>query len=435
MLDDKGSWRLGSRAATMGLLLAAVSGTALAQSPAWHLAPLTKLRLSVVQFMPASGDYRRWDALNSDLEVSADGTVLVPTLGPMPVGTMTPDELAATISERLQAKLGLVDRPDATLQVVEYPPIYLVGSVTTPGQYPFRPGMTVLQAVAVGGGDYRGNSQNSMSDTIKLQGDLETMANDTVRTTARIARLEAELAGAAEIDFPPALNASDPTVAEVMRQERVIFAARRNEIGRQTSALDDLTALFNAELDALQQKAASIDDQIKQAQLQLDNVKDLVSKGVATVSRQSDLERAVAGLRSDRLDNIIATMNARQGLNQALRDRAKLEDDHRSEVSVALQTEQANLERLRFSQATTTRLLRQASDFDSEARKGQASQSYAYTIIRPGDAGAPTELAASESTPLMPGDLLKVALVVGPSAVSGTAAADAGSPASSASLR
>ena len=62
--------------------------------------------------------------------------------------------------------------PDATLQVVEYPPIFVAGAVATPGQYAFRPGMTVLQAVAIGGGQYRGDSHAAPNDTIKLQSDL-----------------------------------------------------------------------------------------------------------------------------------------------------------------------------------------------------------------------------------------------------------------------
>jgi protein involved in polysaccharide export with SLBB domain len=401
------------RALAASCLIILAPCPAFAQEAPYHLAPLTRLRLTVVQFTPTTGDYRRWDALGGEMVVSPEGTVIVPTIGSIPASSLSPDELAAEIADRLQAKLGLIDRPDATVQIVDYPPIYLVGSVATPGQYPFRPGMTVLQAVALGGGEYRGEGQANPSETIKLQGELQGLADDILRSTARVARLQAELAGATEITFPSVLDGHDPAVAEIIGQEQTIFAARQNELTRQTTALGELSELYHAELDVLDQKSQSIDDQVKQAQQQLDGVKQLVEKGVATASRQADLDRMVSGLRSDRLDNLIATMTARQGLNAAMRDQAKLEDDQRSEVSAQLQTEQVGLQRFELNQTTTMRLLRQATDLASDVKdRSNAPQGIVFTIIRQ-QHGKASEIAATESTALVPGDLLKVSVGAG----------------------
>lgn|SRR6185437_6772266 len=413
---------LGRGSIVWSLALLGLSGTALADTPAYHLAPLTKLRLTVVQFVPSTGDFKRWDALGGDLQVSPDGTIVVPILGTLPAANASADELAAEIAAKLQEKLGLVDRPDATLQVVEYPPIFVAGAVATPGQYAFRPGMTVLQAVAIGGGQYRGDSHAAPNDTIKLQSDLQGAANDIVRTTARLARLTAQLAGAKTITFPSALNASDPTVAAIMAQEKAIFAAQQNELSRQTAALTDLGSLFKAEIDALDEKGKAIDDEIAQAQQQLDGVRALVAKGVVVLSRQTDLERSLSGLRADRLDNVIATMSARQGLSESTRNLAKVEDDSRSALSVQLQGEQARLEQLDLTQTTNLRLLRQATSFaatDADSKREQAG-GLVYTIVRE-QAGTVATLPASEATALQPGDLVKVAVSMGPTAQSGNA--------------
>src|SRR5882762_10153674 len=80
-------------------------GGAPACAAAYHLAPLTRLQLTVVQFASATGDYRRLDAIGAELVVSPDGTILVPTLGSIPVSKLSPDELATEIATRLQAKL------------------------------------------------------------------------------------------------------------------------------------------------------------------------------------------------------------------------------------------------------------------------------------------------------------------------------------------
>ena len=114
--------RVTAAGAMASMLSVALPLPAFADAAPAQLAPLTKLRLTVVQFMPTTGDYRRWDALGGDLVVSPDGSVLVPTLGSIPAGDLSPDQLAAVIADKLQAKLGLVDRLDSCVQIVEYPP-------------------------------------------------------------------------------------------------------------------------------------------------------------------------------------------------------------------------------------------------------------------------------------------------------------------------
>jgi protein involved in polysaccharide export with SLBB domain len=393
----------------------ALSGVSPAQADPYRLAPQTKLRLTVVQFMPTKGEFQRWDALGGDVVVSSEGTVLLPVLGPISVSNLDTSQLAAEIAKRLQAKIGLVDLPDTTVEIVEYPPIYIVGNLKTPGQYQFRPGMTVLQAVALAGGEFRSDNQGSQSETIRLQSDLQDVGDDLLRTSARIARLQAELSGAKELQLPAELTdaATDGSGSEIAQQEQTIFTARTNELSRQTTALAELGDLFVASIDVLQQKSQALDQQIAQSDKELEGVASLVQKGVATVSRRSDLERAIAGLRSDKLDNVIATMTARQQLNESKRNLAKLEDDRRTEVAQSLQTEQTNLERLQLKQTTSMRLLRQATSLIANDKLQEAirAQGPVISIVRQVN-GQSEETAATETTALMPGDLVKVAVNV-----------------------
>ncbi|MDB5560937.1 MAG: exopolysaccharide biosynthesis protein [Hyphomicrobiales bacterium] len=399
--------------AGVGLAFFALSGATLAQAEPYRLAPQTRLRLSVVQFMPSRGEFQRWDALGGEVVVSPEGNILLPVLGSVTVGNLDAAGLAAEIAKRLQAKIGLVDLPDATVEIVEYPPVYMVGNVKTPGQYQFRPGMMVLQAMALAGGEFRSESQGGQSETIKLQGDLQDIAADILRTSARIARLQAELAGAKQLQLPPELTKASAAAAagEIATQEQTIFTARTNELNRQTTSLSELGDLYLAEIDVLQQKSKALDQQVAQSEEELAGVTSLVQKGVATVSRRSDLERTLAGLRSDRLDNTIATMTARQDLNESKRNLAKLQDDRRTEVSLALQGEQTNLERLQLRQTTTLRVLRQANELIANEKQSEVvkARGPVFSIVRQVN-GASEEIAASEATSLMPGDLVKVAL-------------------------
>lgn len=398
--------------AAMLVALTLLPGRTLAVDIPYKLVPFTKLALKVVQFLPETGDYKSWDVIGGPLTVAADGTISIPTLGSIAATGLTADQLGAQVAKRLQDKLGLVDLPDASVEIVEYPPIYLIGAVTTPGEYRYRPDMTVLEAVALAGGQFRSTEVSNSSESIKLQASLQGSVGDILRARASIARLQAELKGADTIAFPPELAKSGSPLAQaIMDQETVVFGARRDEFERQNAGLNDLVALYKAEIDVLDQKAQAVDDQIATTQKQLDGVTSLVKSGVSTVSRQTDLERSLAGLRADRLDNTIATMSARQGLSETQRNIAKLQDDRRSSASVDLQTAQASLDRLMLDRETSMRMLGWESQQAAAraAQKKAAQSGLVYTILRQQGA-QPVTITADETTPLEPGDVLKVAL-------------------------
>ena len=46
----------------------------------------------------------------------------------------------------------LLRNPSVSVEVVTYRPIFVLGEVNRPGQYPYQPGMTVVTAAAVAGG-------------------------------------------------------------------------------------------------------------------------------------------------------------------------------------------------------------------------------------------------------------------------------------------
>lgn len=404
------------RALQVALLVGVTAFAPAAYAAALALTPMTKLRLTVVQFVASTGDYKRWDALGGDMDVGPDGTLSVPTLGSIDVSGMSPDQLGAEIGTRLQVKLGLLDAPDATVQVLAYPPIYIVGNVSAPGQYAYQPGMTVVQALALAGGERRGATASTLSDTIKLQSDLDGYASDILRATVRIARLKSEFAKADTITFPATVSASDPASAEIIAQEQLIFQAHINELSRQQTGLVQLADLYNAQIDALQQKSTTLDEQVVQAQKQVESVTALVRAGSATVSRLNDVERALSDLHSQKLDNVIATMTAQENLNRSQRDLAKLQDQQQSDTAGQLQQEQAGLEKLLLNQTSSMRMLRQSVEFDQNAvLASTARTSVAYSIVRQKDGTAAT-LDATEASALLPGDLVRATLsMVAPS--------------------
>ncbi|WEX74990.1 polysaccharide biosynthesis/export family protein [Sinorhizobium numidicum] len=373
-----------------------------------QLGPQTKLRLTIVQWMPTKGEYQQWEALGGELIVSEAGTISLPVLGMIAVGNFDPPGLATEIAKRLQAKIGLVEVPETTVEILEYPPVYVVGDVASPGEYKFRPGLTALQALAMSGGEFR-ETNSGPRDKIELIGELQGTDLALLRSHARIARLQAEMAGAKEIQFPQPFGADSTLAAAIHNQERIIFSARANVLARQSKSFSELRNLLTQEIRVLEEKVDGAEVSIVVAEQQLKGVKTLVERGVTVSSRQSDLERELAGYRADRLDFVTAIMRARQNISETTRNLEGLIDKHQSDIATELQAEQATLEQLKLQRATKEKLLIDTlSAAEGSVQRDEEDGSVTFIITRRGG-GKIIELPASQATALMPGDVVRIA--------------------------
>jgi polysaccharide export outer membrane protein len=82
--------------------------------------------------------------------VDAAGVVTMPLIGAVAAAGHTTAELQKTIAARLRG--GYLRSPDVSVDVDTYRPFFVLGEVTTAGQYPFQAGMTAEKAIAVAGG-------------------------------------------------------------------------------------------------------------------------------------------------------------------------------------------------------------------------------------------------------------------------------------------
>jgi len=83
--------------------------------------------------------------------VADDGKISLPLAGEFMASGLTPDQLQATITQRLE---GLMSRPNVTVIVheVKSQRVVVVGQVAKPGSYTLQTPMTVLDAIAQAGG-------------------------------------------------------------------------------------------------------------------------------------------------------------------------------------------------------------------------------------------------------------------------------------------
>ena len=90
------------------------------------------------------------DGISNTYIVDAGGNVSLPLVGSVAARGITTQQLSQRIAARL--KQGYVRDPHVTVEVETYRPFFILGEVTTPGQYPYVADMTVEKAVAIAGG-------------------------------------------------------------------------------------------------------------------------------------------------------------------------------------------------------------------------------------------------------------------------------------------
>src|ERR1700742_4599001 len=112
----------------------------------YMLGPNDRVRVKVYGEPDITGEY----------EVDSTGQISVPLAGHITADGLTTKQLERAIAAAL-AK-GIVKDPRVNVEVALYRPYYILGEVKKGGEYPYRLGLTVLDAVASAGGfTYRAN--------------------------------------------------------------------------------------------------------------------------------------------------------------------------------------------------------------------------------------------------------------------------------------
>jgi len=134
---------------------------------AYRLGAGDTVTLRIYDQAPLSGDYAVDDSGNIDM----------PLLGLVGAAGLTTVALSDSVAAALRAK-NLILAPSVTVEVSHFRPFYILGEVNAPGQYPYRPGMTVLTAISIAGGftyravqDYVGVTRDIGSTAVQYRAD------------------------------------------------------------------------------------------------------------------------------------------------------------------------------------------------------------------------------------------------------------------------
>ncbi|MFU0504477.1 polysaccharide biosynthesis/export family protein [Pseudaminobacter sp. NGMCC 1.201702] len=377
----------------------------------YRLGTMDKLRIRVVEWRTAEGAVRDWPTLSGDYVVGPSGNLSLPFIGEMPATGKTTSEIAAAIGEELQQKFGLLDRPDASVELAEFRPLFVSGDVQTPGRYPYAPNLTVLKAVSLAGG-LRRSANTGMRierDFITARGNYEVLVAQRNGLVARRARLIAEAAGEAEIKFPKELQ--ETAAGKKLIADEIAFkAAREKRLQVQLAAIEDLKTLLQNEVASLEKKIATQNRQMQLSKEELKGIGGLAERGLVVNARVLTIERSIAELEGKVLDMEASTLRAKQDIAKAAQDATNLQNDREAEVAQERQQTEADIDGLNLKIAMYKDLMTEAASLDPQAAVssgGENAPATNFSIIREAD-GKTTEIAADENTPVLPGDVIKV---------------------------
>jgi polysaccharide biosynthesis/export protein len=146
----------------------------------YRLAPGDRVKMTVFGQANVTGEY----------QIDTSGSIVIP-LAPAPIRIkgLTAEKAGRYIQEQLVAANAFRD-PRVSVELASFAPIYVLGEVNRPGEFVYRPGMSLFSAVALAGGfTFRANqnrafirgSDERIETDYKIKSDIAVMPGDVIR--------------------------------------------------------------------------------------------------------------------------------------------------------------------------------------------------------------------------------------------------------------
>lgn len=120
------------------------------------------------------------DELMLQTRLTDSGTVNYPFLGAIKLSGLSIKQAEQLIYNGLKGDYLVA--PNVFVGIVEYRPFYIHGEVKLPGAYPYQPGMTVNQAIALAGGF----TERASKDKISISREGDKAVNENGNLNSRI---------------------------------------------------------------------------------------------------------------------------------------------------------------------------------------------------------------------------------------------------------
>ena len=361
------------------------------------------------------------------LPVQIDGSISYPMVGRLAVVGTTVAETQRAIQTALSSQIfrhRLADGRELTMTVeprevsaviVEYRPVYVDGDVSRPGEQPYRPLMTVRQAISVAGGYdlLRFGTKTPMADLADARGEHESVMADLAKEAANIGRIRRELG---DKNATLGLAAGGPTLPQqvlqdLQRSQGDLLLIDQGDFERERSFLRRGVDQLSQQSEILIRQQKDEEHGLKVDTQELDRLTDLLSKGAVISQRVTDARRAALLSSTRSLQATAQLMQATRQKEEIARQLERLDDLRRAKLLAELSDRIAKAQQLQSRvQALNLKMAglvaRPKDDFNARRLP------VIHIIRRARDRHE--RIAVEEDAGLRPGDVVEVALKAQP---------------------
>jgi len=381
------------------------------------------------QYRLATGDVIEITAISapdihSQATVDVDGRALFPLIGPVKASGLTISEIQANVRELLPTKVfgrrsedgreyPIVLTPDEVLvRIAEYRPIYVDGDVAKPGPQPYRPGLTVRQAIAMAGGfdTMRFRSKDPFLESSDFKGEYDSLWIEFAREQARVGSLRevlGEKKDASAADKLQRIPVPQSVIAEIIRVEAERLSASNSDYQKEKTHLATTIQKETEQINILTTERDKETQDANGDEAELQATQTNLQKGIVPMTRVAEARRLAfySASRALQTGALIAQIDAQRHEHESRLDR--IDDQRRAALLDELQNSLVKVGDISARLQAVGEKLMYAGMVRSQLVRGGGDHPI-VTIFR-GNHPHSSESSADNDSVLMPGDVVEVA--------------------------
>lgn len=370
------------------------------------------------EYIISIGDELEFDILEDDVEpqkfsVGSNGQLQLPLIGGVPVEGTTVTQAREAIRATYVSREIFVS-PTIELSIASFRPVFVLGDVKTPGNYPFQMFMTAEQAAGLAGGILGpgGNEESRILERRAVEASLTGINAELARLATQLARIEAQLAEKEEIDWyslPDEIRADldQGQFDSLAGAQNQIIALDRDDRKTRESLMKNTIAEAETRLSLLAQRVEVIEGLIQRSREDIERTRAAVKRGVKSQSALAEEEQALSRLDVELLRLREERSAALVQIGTLQNEVTRLTTDRTRNLYAERQTVTAEVTRQRALRGAARDRLSLLNQWISNASGKKAEVLVDYQVKRRGTEGTSERLIASDDE-LMPGDLLTV---------------------------
>jgi polysaccharide biosynthesis/export protein len=356
--------------------------------------------------------------------VGVDGEIALPLVGQIKVKGLSVAEARAEITRGLSKKVyrltaidgreitKLILPEDIVVMAVEYRPIYVNGDVAKPGEYPFRPSMTVRHAIALAGGydmvQFR--LANPFLQAADFRSEYESLSAELATQQARIWRLRKEL-GEKDVGYAGKKVRIPAELSQrLIQAETEQLNARTADREKDKGIFQDQINKASLQLNVLAQKKKHDEEGNKADMDDFQKVKELFQKGMTPITRLSEARRAALLSADQLLQTIVEMSNIERQRGDYTRQLEKIDNQTRIDAWRELQDANLRVAQITAQLTTTGEKLLHTGRLQSQLAHGMDGRPEIKVYRRDENGNGLERITANEDVELAPGDVVEVTL-------------------------